>query len=93
MTERPLEAVSRTTSQFTVGPSSLSWDGKSLTIRIDEIAVPVPRRVQGTVRVVPTAVTSHAFMLNENGNHRWWPIAPCARVQVELDRPASALAG
>lgn len=87
MTERPSEAVSRTASQFTVGPSNLSWDGKSLTIRIDEITVPIPRRVRGTVRVVPTTVTQHAFMLNEKGNHRWWPIAPCARVQVELDRP------
>lgn len=87
MTERSREAVSRTLNLFTVGPSSFSWDGKCLTIRLDEIAVPIPRRVRGIVRVVPTAVTSQAFMLNENGNHRWWPIAPCARVQVELDRP------
>jgi carotenoid 1,2-hydratase len=87
MTERPSEAVSRTTNSFRVGPSSLSWDGKSLTIRIDEIAVPIPGRIRGTVRVVPTAIAQQAFVLSENGQHMWWPIAPCARVQVALDHP------
>jgi carotenoid 1,2-hydratase len=87
MTERPRSAVGRTADIFAVGPSSLAWDGNSLTIRINEIAVPIPGRIQGTVRVVPTAITQQAFTLNKNGNHRWWPIAPCARVQVALDHP------
>ena len=88
MTERPRGAVTRTTDSFTVGPSQLSWDGTALTIRIDEISVPLPRRISGTVRVVPTAITQQTFSLNEDGNHWWWPIAPCARVEVALDRPA-----
>ena len=87
MTERPRDAVSRTANLFTVGPSHLSWDGNSLTIRIDETSVPIPRRLRGTIRVVPSAITQQAFTLNESGNHRWWPIAPCARVQVALDQP------
>jgi carotenoid 1,2-hydratase len=87
MTERPRGAVNRTTDCFAVGPSSLLWDGTSLTIRIDEITVPIPGRLRGTVRVVPTAITQRDFLLNEDGNHHWWPIAPCARVQVALDRP------
>ena len=87
MTERPRGAIARTADNFTVGPSNLSWNGKSLTIRLDEISVPIPGRIRGTVRVVPTAVTQQAFMLNDNGRHWWWPIAPCARVQVALDHP------
>jgi carotenoid 1,2-hydratase len=87
MTERPRHAVSRTVSAFTVGPSQLSWDGTSLMIRVNEISVPIPGRVSGTIRVVPTAITQQAFSLNQNGNHWWWPIAPCARVQVALDHP------
>ena len=87
MTERPRGAIGRTTNSFDVGPSCLAWDGKSLTIRLDEIAVPIPGRIRGTVRVVPTAITQQAFTLNETGNHRWWPIAPCTRVQVALDQP------
>lgn len=87
MTERPRGAVSRTPNHFTVGPSRLSWDGDCLLVHIDEIAVPIPRRLRGTIRVVPTAVTRRMFTLNQHGNHRWWPIAPCARVQVALEQP------
>jgi carotenoid 1,2-hydratase len=87
MTERPRGAVSRTANSFTIGPSQLSWDGTALTVHINEISVPIPGRISGTVRIVPTAVTAQAFSLNEHGNHWWWPIAPCARVQVALDRP------
>jgi carotenoid 1,2-hydratase len=87
MTERPRGAVSRASNTFTVGPSLLSWDGNSLVLRIDEMTVPIPRRLRGTIRVVPTAITQQEFALNENGNHRWRPIAPCARVLVELDQP------
>ncbi len=87
MTERPRHAVSRNSNSFTVGPSQLSWDGKSLIIRLNEISVPIPGRVSGTVRVVPTAITQQFFSLNEDGNHWWWPIAPYARVQVALEHP------
>jgi carotenoid 1,2-hydratase len=87
MTERPRVMVSRTVNSFTVGPTRLSWDGKSLIIRLNEISVPIPGRVRGTVRVVPTAITQQVFSLNEDGNHWWWPIAPCARVQVALEHP------
>lgn len=87
MTERPRSAVSRTPDSLTVGPSHLSWDGKSLMININEFTVPVPGRIRGTVRVVPTAITPQAFTLNDDGHHQWWPIAPCARVQVRLDHP------
>ena len=87
MTERPRGAISRTIDTFIVGPSCLTWNGESLTVQIDEVAVPLPGRIRGTIRVVPTALTRQAFVLNENGDHRWWPIAPCARVQVTLDHP------
>ena len=87
MTERPRDSVVRTSNTFTVGPSHLSWDGRSLSIGIDEISVPIPGRIRGAIRVVPSAITQHAFTLNRAGNHRWWPIAPCARVQVRLDHP------
>jgi carotenoid 1,2-hydratase len=87
MTERPRSAVSRTPDSLTVGPSHLSWDGKSLMIDINEFTVPTPGRIRGTVRVVPTAITGQAFTLNDDGHHQWCPIAPCARVQVRLNRP------
>ena len=51
MTERRRSAVSRSETSFTIGPSSLEWDGYALTIRIDETTVPLPSRLRGTVRV------------------------------------------
>ena len=88
MTERPAGAVTRSADTFRVGPSALHWDGRSLTIDIDEVAVPIPRRLRGRVRVTPTATTRAPFVLNDIGNHRWWPIAPVARVEVVMQSPA-----
>ncbi|MET0707706.1 MAG: carotenoid 1,2-hydratase [Tardiphaga sp.] len=87
MTERPRNAVSRSLDRLRIGPSDVRWDGTALTIQIDEVTVPFPGRIRGTVRVVPSAITQQEFVLNEHGNHRWWPIAPCARVQVALEQP------
>lgn len=87
MTERPADAVTRSANTFRVGPSALHWDGASLTIDIDEMTVPIPGKLKGRVRVTPTAITQTPFVLNEIGNHRWWPIAPCARVEVAMRNP------
>lgn len=87
MTERPRAAVDRSSDTLTIGKSVLTWDRGSLLIRFKEVSVPLPGPVRGTVRIVPTAITPRCFTLNEHGNHRWWPIAPCARVQVMLDSP------
>jgi len=87
MTERPRHAVSRSVEHLRIGPSDLQWDGTALTIHINEVMVPFPSRIRGTVRVVPSAITQQEFVLNEHGNHRWWPMAPCARVQVALEQP------
>lgn len=87
MTERPRGAVSRDADHLAIGPSHLHWNGKALEIHIDEIAVPWPRRLRGTVRIEPSALTADAFNLDDPGSHHWWPIAPVARVQVMLDAP------
>jgi carotenoid 1,2-hydratase len=93
MTERGRSALRRDAANLAIGPSALAWDGTTLTIRIDETTVPIPSRLRGTVRLHPSSVTSHEVMLDRNGRHRWWPMAPCARVEVELERPALRWAG
>ncbi|WP_019012950.1 hypothetical protein [Elioraea tepidiphila] len=93
MTERGAGALAREADRFVVGPSSLTWDGTALTIAIDEIAVPIPQRLRGTVRLFPTALTGHAETLDAAGRHRWRPIAPVCRVEVAMDRPALAWSG
>ncbi len=89
MTERGRRHVDVAPERFLIGPSALHWDGSSLTIAIDEIGMPlpVPRRVRGTVRVTPQAITDHVVTLNPDGAHRWWPVAPLSRVEVDLSEP------
>lgn len=36
---------------------------------------------------MPAEITPTTYTLNPDGNHRWWPIAPCSRVEVALDSP------
>ncbi|MBB4200309.1 carotenoid 1,2-hydratase [Rhodoblastus sphagnicola] len=93
MTERFGDAVQRDKSWLEIGPSSLEWDGDCLTIRIDEIAVPIPKRLRGTVRVHPTALHDKSYQLDSAGRHHWGPIAPCARVEVELEKPSVRWSG
>jgi len=87
MTERSQRAVTRTETSFTVGPSSLEWDGEALTIDIDEITNPLPSRLRGRIRIHPCALTKQIFALDADERHRWWPIAPCSRIQVEFRQP------
>lgn len=93
LTERPRRAIDRTATSLTIGPSTLAWSGGCLSFAIDEMTVPIPSRLRGTVRVHPLAVTGRAFALDRAGRHRWWPIAPSARVEVAFDRPAMRWSG
>ncbi|CAH2601035.1 Hydroxyneurosporene dehydrogenase [Rhodovastum atsumiense] len=93
MTERGRGAVQRDATTLQIGPSALEWDGTSLTIRIDEVAVPLPVRIRGTVRVHPQALAGQPYRLDAAGRHHWTPIAPCARVEVALDRPSLRWSG
>ncbi|MFM7534037.1 MAG: carotenoid 1,2-hydratase, partial [Rubrivivax sp.] len=87
MTERGARHVNRGRSHFRIGPSALLWQQDALEIEIDEVANPLPRRVRGTVRVQPGALSRFVAPLDDAGRHRWGPIAPVARVRVELEQP------
>jgi len=93
MTERGRGSVERGPSALRIGPSSLQWDGTVLTVRIDDVTVPFPSRVRGQVRVHPAAVLHYSVRLDAEGRHRWLPIAPCARVEVDLLHPSLRWAG
>lgn len=87
MTERGHAAVQRSTSTLRIGPSSVQWNGEVLSIAIDEVTVPWGRHLRGVVRLYPTAVQSQSYPLDAAGRHQWCPIAPLARVEVELEQP------
>jgi carotenoid 1,2-hydratase len=87
LTERPGQAVRRSGDRLEIGPSRLDWDGTTLSIQVDEITVPFPSRLRGTIRVVPHRPAHRPFALDGEGRHRWNPIAPVARVELDFDRP------
>jgi carotenoid 1,2-hydratase len=88
MTERPREHVVRSHDAFVAGPSGVTWDGDALTVEIDEWTVPIPRRVRGRIRLWPhDALRDTTYALDAHARHRWTPLAPHARVEVDLQQP------
>ena len=93
MTERGRTQVQRSAREFVIGPSRVRWDGQALVFDIDEITVPVPQRVRGQVRVHPQALCPFVTGLDARAHHRWGPLAPCARVEVDLQHPGARWSG
>jgi carotenoid 1,2-hydratase len=87
MTERGRKRLQVTPDTLVIGPSSLHWNGTALTITVDEVTVPFPSRLRGTIKVTPRAINESAFVLNPDGRHLWWPLAPLSRVEVDLTHP------
>lgn len=93
MTDRRQGALSRGPDVLKIGPSRLEWDGETLTIHINEVTAPIPSRLTGVVRLRPRALAGREFTLDSHGRHRWQPIAPRSRVEVELTSPALRWSG
>ena len=93
MTERSARWCARDMQQFRIGPSALRWDGERLVIDIDEVGVPLPRRVRGRVVLHPDRLFDFSTPIDPRGRHRWGPIAPSARVDVELESPGQRWQG
>ena len=87
MTERGANDLSRTASRIAMAASSVTLADGVLAFDIDEICVPFPRRLRGSVRVELGPLTQQCFALDPEENHRWWPIAPASRVTVDLEAP------
>ncbi len=85
MTDRGRAALRQSADSFQVGPSSMRWDGDRLTITVDEIgAPPLVGRVRGTITLHPAALFGQVHPLTPDGRHSWQPIAPVARIAVDL---------
>jgi carotenoid 1,2-hydratase len=93
MTERGAKQVSREACALSIGPSSMRWTGSALEIQIDEVCVPLPRRLRGTIRVTPETLCRQTFALDPRGLHRWTPFAPSAHVDVRFSEPSLCWGG
>ena len=88
MTERRRSAVTRSRDTLAIGRSTASWDRGALVLDIHERGAPIPRRIRGRITVHPEAINPLPFVLEERGRHWWRPLAPRARVTVEMGEPA-----
>ncbi len=93
LTERGRGALHRSAERFQVGPSSITWNGRWIEIRVREITVPIPRRLRGTIRIHPPALGQTSFRLDRAGRHYWWPVAPDCRVELLMDQPGLSWEG
>lgn len=93
MTERTRRDLARDHEALAIGPSKLTCNGGALVIDVNEITVPVPRRIRGQVIITPIVTNSASISLDGAGKHRWRPIAPHARVSVDLQAPATRWEG
>jgi carotenoid 1,2-hydratase len=87
MTMRGACALARSADSFAVGPSALHWDGNGFDIDIREVCAPWPRRLVGRVRLDVETINTRVFELESVGRHFWRPIAPLARVSVNMSQP------
>ena len=93
MTERGRDQLTASADALRIGPSALEWDRDTLVVALHEIAAPWPRRVSGCIRIEGLLPGLQPIDLDAAGRHRWQPIAPRARVAVDLDAPALKWAG
>lgn len=93
MTERPRRDVRVSDRMLSIGPSSLRWDGSAYQFELAERCCPLPRALRGTVRVTPQLQPGVAYPLDRAAHHLWAPLAPRARVEVELHEPAMRWSG
>lgn len=96
--------LARTHERLTIGRSSLTWQtdarGRHLVVEIDE---PETRfggwrgaPLRGRIRLYPSAMFGPRVELDRARSvprHRWYPVAPHARAEVELDTPALRFSG
>jgi carotenoid 1,2-hydratase len=88
MTERSAASISRNQTEFVIGPSSLCWHGDHLQVDLYERAVPFGQRVAGHFKLFPKQLFNFSTHLDDRHQHRWGPLAPSARIEVELKSPA-----
>lgn len=91
MTER--KKLSQGVRYLQIGPSRMQWDDGVLTAEINEMTVPVPRRLRGRLRLKPQRMHTNIFNLDAAGRHRWQPIAPRARIEVMFEKPELSWSG
>ncbi len=88
LTEYPDAAVLDNGRALRLGANELRWSGDALRIVVNEREAPLPRRLRAFIDVRPGIVSDLEWPLGETAAHWWYPLAPHARVSVQLPEGA-----
>lgn len=89
--------------ELVLGNSAMRWDADRLVVDFSETTAPWRKPFRGRVVLIPEILGrvadtgavggDAALSLDAAGRHLWWPVAPAARVHVELDVPRVRFSG
>jgi carotenoid 1,2-hydratase len=91
--EHAIEPEQRKPDGVVIGQSSMHWEGDRLCADICERTSPLRRPVRGSVVLRPELLSGLALQIDGRGEHRWWPVAPLARIEVDLPEPGVRFRG
>ena len=87
MTERGSASLQQSSECLHIGPSAVRATNEGLLIDVAERATPLGQRVNGQIKLGFVAPLPDCFELDAAGEHWWWPIAPLASIDVQMDCP------
>jgi carotenoid 1,2-hydratase len=93
MTERSSRSLTREQEVYRLGPSQVCWRDDRLVLDLHEWANPLPRPIKGRIVFHPNQLFTKLNALDSEGRHRWGPIAPTGRLEVDFDRPGLRWSG
>jgi carotenoid 1,2-hydratase len=93
MTEHGTRHMRRDADSFAVGATSLHWQGGRLRIEINARCAPLPFPLKGRIDLYTDHFSATTMVLDGTGCHRWRPVAPEARVEVNLEQPRLGWSG
>lgn len=93
MTERGAGDLRRDAGTLAARGSAVHWATGRVVIELDEVTVPLPRRLCGRIEFELPATTATEYGLDPGGRHHWWPVAPSCAVRVAMTAPALQWSG
>lgn len=92
LVEQPVREADRAATSLRIGRSLMGWSSDALHVDVDERTT-MGGALRGRIRVQPEALPSVCFALDEADRHLWWPVAPLARIEVDLPSPGVRFRG
>lgn len=95
--EGAIDPEHRRAAEVQIDRSTLAWQDDRLVVELDvQTTAVLPRAgrpIRGRITLRPEAQPGVMVELDRRRQHRWWPVAPLAQVEVELAEPSVRFSG